>query len=101
LEQRYGVADRFEAIINSARIGIAKPDPGIYEAMLRRLDLKASEVLFVDDRAENVAAAARLGVHVLWFVHAEELERQMAVYLNEGNGSRQDHDSPGAAPDRI
>jgi HAD superfamily hydrolase (TIGR01509 family) len=97
LEHRYGVADRFEAIINSACVGIAKPDVGIYEAMLQQLHLQAGEVLFVDDRAENIAAAARLGIHVLWFVHAEELERQLAIFLDGGNDGRGDHAAPDSA----
>ncbi len=95
LQHRYGVADRFEAIVNSARVGIAKPDPGIYEALLRRLGLEAADILFVDDRAENIAAAARLGMHVLWFVHAEELERQLAAHLSPGGNGHGEH---GATP---
>lgn len=82
LEHRYQVADRFEMIINSARLGVAKPDRRIYEEALRRLEAEPGEVVFVDDRAENIAAAAALGMHVIWFIHAAELERQLAVYLN-------------------
>lgn len=86
LAERYGVADRFEAIVNSARVGTAKPDPAIYEELLQRLDLGAGEVVFIDDRAENVAAAASLGMHVAWFLSAAELERQLEPYLNPGAG---------------
>ena len=81
LENRYHVADRFEIIVNSALLGTAKPDQAIYKEMLRQLDLKANEVVFIDDRAENIAAAAAMGIHVIWFVHADELERQLAIYL--------------------
>mgnify|MGYP005842324439 FL=1 len=84
LAERYGVADRFEAIVNSARVGAAKPDAAIYEELLRRLRLEAGEVVFIDDRAENVAAAASLGMHVAWFLGAGELERQLEPYLNPG-----------------
>lgn len=86
LERRFGIADRFEAIFNSARLGVAKPERAIYEEVLRRLGVKPSEVLFIDDQAANIAAAAALGMHVIWFVSPEELERQLAVYL--------DHDLP-------
>jgi len=82
LENRYHVADRFEIIVNSARLGIAKPNQAIYKKVLRQLDLKANEVVFIDDRAENIAAAAAMGIHVIWFVHANELERQLAIYLD-------------------
>jgi putative hydrolase of the HAD superfamily len=82
LEHRYRVADRFDVIVNSARLGLAKPDKGIYEETLRRLDVAPHEAVFIDDRAENVAAAAALGMHVIWFINADELERQLNVYLN-------------------
>jgi epoxide hydrolase-like predicted phosphatase len=81
LAQRYRVADRFEVILNSARLGMAKPDPSIYAEMLRRLEREPGEILFIDDRAENVTAAAALGIHVAWFVGAAELTRQLAPYL--------------------
>mgnify|MGYP005857282439 CR=1 FL=1 len=84
LAHRYGVADRFELIVNSARLGVAKPEPAIYAETLRRLGARPAEVLFIDDRAENIAAAAALGLHVIWFVGAAELERQLAVHLNHG-----------------
>ncbi|MBN1400561.1 MAG: HAD family phosphatase [Anaerolineae bacterium] len=86
LAQRYRVADRFEVILNSARLGIAKPDPSIYTEMLRRLEREPGEVLFIDDRAENVTAAAALGIHVAWFVDAAELTRQLAPYLGRTPG---------------
>lgn len=84
LANRYRVADRFETIINSARLGMAKPEEAIYRETLRRLELEPGEVVFVDDRAENIAAAASMGIHVIWFVHGNELERQLAAYLNHG-----------------
>ena len=80
----YGVADRFDPIVNSALVGIAKPDPEIYAETLRQLELEPKEVVFVDDRADNVAAAAAQGMHVIWFVSADELERRLALYLDRG-----------------
>ena len=81
LSHVHGIADRFDPIINSARCGMAKPSPEIYQLLLERLEMEAAEVVFIDDRAENVTAAAALGMHVIWFVHPRELERQLAPYL--------------------
>ena len=88
LENRYGIADRFEAILNSARLGLAKPEEGIYAEMLRRLAVEPGEVVFVDDREENIAAAVALGMLVIWFVHPDELARQLAIHLNREDGDR-------------
>ena len=82
LSHTYGIAHLFDPIINSSRVGIAKPDPAIYHELLNRMGLEAGETVFVDDRAENVAAAATLGMHVIWFVHPNELERQLLPYLS-------------------
>ena len=82
LAEQYGVADRFGVIINSARVGLAKPDPAIYQKLLERLATPARDVVFIDDHAENIAAAAAEGLHVLWYVSASELERQLQVYLD-------------------
>jgi putative hydrolase of the HAD superfamily len=81
LTTRFQVADRFEVLGNSARLGVAKPDPAAFRAVLSQLGLKPEEVVFVDDRAANISAAAALGMHVIWYVNARELERQLGVYL--------------------
>jgi putative hydrolase of the HAD superfamily len=88
LGQRYHVADRFVAIVNSARVGVAKPEAGIYQELLRRLQMNAHEVVFVDDRVENITAAAALGMHVIWFVNADDLARKIELYAphNGDNG---------------
>lgn len=82
LAQRYGVADRFELIVNSSHEGVAKPDAAIYRILLDRLELEAEQVVFIDDLPENVSAAAELGMHVIWFVGPDELRRQLAGYLD-------------------
>jgi len=81
LRERFGIADRFDPLLSSARLGLAKPDRAIYEELLKRLQLEPHEVVYIDDAAENIAAAAGLGLHVVWFVNAAELERQLEPYL--------------------
>ncbi len=53
---------RLDPLLLSGRIGLAKPDPRLFEHALGALGLPAGEVLFVDDRDENVAAAESLGM---------------------------------------
>lgn len=54
---------------------MAKPDPRIFRLCLGRLGLPAAAALFVDDRADNVEAAARVGLQTLQFDGADALER--------------------------
>jgi putative hydrolase of the HAD superfamily len=89
LAKHYCVADRFARILTSARLGMAKPDLAIFEHLLDQLQLPPGEVVFVDDRAENITAAASMGIHVIWYIHAAELERQLRPYLSNGQGNTQ------------
>jgi len=48
----------------SHRLGVAKPEPAIYERFEALSGVRGREVLFFDDRAENVAAALDHGWRV-------------------------------------
>lgn len=67
LDHKLGILDRFDLVVNSAREGIMKPDPAIYQRTLSRLGVAPQEAIFVDDMPENVAAAASLGIHAIHF----------------------------------
>lgn len=69
---------RFDAIVISCEVGLAKPDPRIFRLCLKRLGLPAGAALFVDDRADNVEAAARVGLATLHFEGRDVLERLRA-----------------------
>lgn len=52
----------FDGMIVSADVHAIKPEPDIYLILFRRFGLKPEECFFIDDRAENVAAADALGM---------------------------------------
>lgn len=49
----------------SCLLGAAKPDPDYFRAALEMAGVGAGEALFVDDSAENIVAAAALGLRTL------------------------------------
>ncbi len=55
----------FETVVDSAFVGIRKPDPAIYAIVLERLGLPAEACVFVDDLEPNVDAARGLGFAVV------------------------------------
>ncbi|MEV7520662.1 HAD-IA family hydrolase [Streptomyces sp. NPDC091371] len=57
-----GLSDLADHVVSSARVGVAKPDRGIYEIAARRAGAAPERCLFVDDRRENVEAAVALGM---------------------------------------
>ncbi len=71
------IFDLFDDILVSGFEKLAKPDRAIYELALKRFDRPAERCLFIDDRAENVAAAERLGIAGHQFQDAETLARDL------------------------
>lgn len=51
----------------SCRFSRAKPDPTLFEEVLRQLDAEPAQVTFLDDRADNVRAAAALGINAVLY----------------------------------
>jgi len=62
------VDEIFELVVDSAWVGMRKPDPRIYELTVSRLgDVEPHECLFVDDNEANVEAARALGMTAVHF----------------------------------
>jgi putative hydrolase of the HAD superfamily len=51
----------------SHRLGIAKPDPAIYNHAAEGLGFLPAEILFIDDREENIAAARAAGMPAIQY----------------------------------
>ena len=51
----------FDGGVASCEVHINKPDRGIYQALLDKYHLKASECVFIDDRRDNVQTAFEMG----------------------------------------
>jgi putative hydrolase of the HAD superfamily len=69
----------FDAVVISCEVALAKPDPRIFRLCLDRLGLAPAAALFVDDRADNVRAAAAVGLRTLHFEGPGALDRLRAL----------------------
>jgi epoxide hydrolase-like predicted phosphatase len=80
LRETRGIFDLFDDVVCSADVGMAKPDPRIYELSASRLGLDPDECVFVDDLESNVEAARAAGMHGVHFLVYEghDLELQLA-----------------------
>jgi putative hydrolase of the HAD superfamily len=52
----------FDAFVESAVVGLRKPDPRIYALACERLGVRPSEAVFLDDIGRNLKAARQLGM---------------------------------------
>ncbi|NNM76975.1 HAD family phosphatase [Sphingomonas sp. ID1715] len=71
------VFDRFRDIVVSGTERLVKPHREIYELALRRFGMPADELIFIDDRAENVAGAEAVGMRGHLFRDAATLRAEL------------------------
>ena len=55
----------FDQLFLSYEIGMWKPDADIYHHVLKTINLKPQEVVFLDDNAHNIQSASALGMHTI------------------------------------
>ena len=80
------VDEIFELVVDSAWVGMRKPDPEIYKLTMSRLDgeLEPRECLFVDDNELNVEAARDLGMRAVHFRSNEQAIPEVRSLLGIG-----------------
>ena len=72
-----GIDAEFDAVFNSAEMGVAKPDPGAFALACAGLGVEARGCLFVDDNAPNVEGARRIGLRA----HRFETVQGLSAFL--------------------
>ncbi len=76
-ELRY--RDLFDRCFFSCDLGLAKPDPRYFQAIILALQVDPQEVLFVDDKPQNINSASSLGIHARCFVNSKDGRAQFAL----------------------
>lgn len=78
------VDEIFETVVDSAFVGMRKPDHEIYALTVDRLDgIEAEDCLFVDDTQVNCIAARELGMEAVWFADNDQAIAEIRSLLDE------------------
>jgi len=65
--EQFNLADHLDLLIVSEEVGVAKPDPKIFQIALEQLGLEPSQALYVGDSLEfDLPGAAALGIGAIW-----------------------------------
>ncbi len=72
---------RFEAVIESSKAGVRKPDPRIYQMMCERLGLEPAECVYLDDLGINCKPAAALGMAAIKVVSGDQALADLSALL--------------------
>lgn len=75
--RKIGLYDLFDQVVLSNEVGMLKPSEEIYLYTLNKLRLNPSEVIFIDDKIENVNAAKQVGMKGLKYSSYKELEKAL------------------------
>ncbi len=79
MEREFDWLVRFDVLVWSYQLRIAKPDPAIYQYALDKLGTRPDETLFIDDRQVNVEAAVALGINALTFTTVKDLRADLVA----------------------
>jgi putative hydrolase of the HAD superfamily len=76
----------FEVVVDSAFVGMRKPEPEIYELTLSRLGdgLSADECVFIDDTDVNCHTAESLGMVAVHYIDADQAIPQIESAVSAG-----------------
>jgi len=76
------IDDIFELVIDSAFVGMRKPDPEIYELTLQGLGLAGEDCLFVDDLERNCTAARAAGMRAVVYRDPDQAIAEIRAALS-------------------
>lgn len=79
--QAFGLDQYFSPIIASCEIGVAKPEPAMYEQALKALTAPADSIVYIDNLSDNVAAAQKFGMRTIVYENPAQLRAALVPLL--------------------
>lgn len=67
----------FRVFFSSCYVGLRKPEPRIYQLALEATQFPAEECCFIDDRAENLEAPSKMGMHTIEMKGLKQLQGEL------------------------
>jgi putative hydrolase of the HAD superfamily len=77
MKREFDWLPRFDVLVWSFQLRMAKPDPAIYHHVLKELGTQPEETLFLDDKLVNIEAARALGFKAIQFSNVENLRADL------------------------
>jgi putative hydrolase of the HAD superfamily len=77
MKREFDWLPRFDTLVWSFELRMAKPDPAIYRHVLKELGTQPEETLFLDDKLVNVEAAEALGIKAIQFSTVDRLRADL------------------------
>ena len=78
IKEHYPLLRHFRRFILSYEVGSRKPEPGIFQALIREMGRAPAHCLFLDDKLPFVAAARTHGLMAWHFVSPQDFQEQLS-----------------------
>ncbi len=73
---------RFDAVVESSRVGVRKPEPRFYEIACELIGVEPSRCVFLDDLGVNLKPAAAMGMRTIKVVTSEQARAELGALLD-------------------
>lgn len=80
-QARHQFEQLVDTIVYSHEVGLAKPDPKIYQLTCDRLGVQPQEMVFLDDTLSCVEAASCIGIHAIHHLSTSDSVEQIEAVL--------------------
>gem|GEM_PF-2638363 len=77
LDKKYGFISLFDFGYFSFDANVRKPDKMIYQKFLEKFNLDAKEVIYTDDKEENLEPAKELGMKTILFQNIDQFKHEL------------------------
>ncbi len=77
-KRTFSFLEHADGMVISYEIKHIKPEPEIYEELIRRYNVEPEKAVFIDDLEANVEAAKKFGFHAFRFTTKQEVEKTLA-----------------------
>jgi putative hydrolase of the HAD superfamily len=78
LKEKHKINEIFNPIIASCEVGFRKPDPKIFDELIKALSVDANEILFCDDKVEFEETAREMGFIPHTYKNIENFKEKLA-----------------------
>jgi len=75
--KKWGWFDMYDELYNSGSLKARKPTAEAFERFGKRAGISKKDIVFIDDRGENVDAARKLGIKSVQFKNPEQCEKAL------------------------
>jgi 2-haloacid dehalogenase len=77
---RYDFFNLFREVVISGQVRMLKPGEAIFRYLLDRIGRPAGECILIDDTAENIATASKLGFQTIHYRQPDQLQAELDAF---------------------